>query len=101
VNGFLIGPSSARVVYLADQETDELFELFSVPITGGTATKLSGTLVSEGDVYSWKISSDDSRVVYLADKQRDEQYELFVSFEFEGTPTYLPVILSGFTPTSE
>ena len=28
--GFLISPDSSRVVYLADQQTDEVYELFGV-----------------------------------------------------------------------
>ena len=35
-NYFVISPDSARVVYHADQEFDGVFELFSVPLSGGT-----------------------------------------------------------------
>ncbi len=42
---FQISPDGSRVVYLADQDTDEIFELYSVPIGGGPSVKLNGTLV--------------------------------------------------------
>ena len=43
-------PDSSRVLYVADQDTDEVFEIYSVPAGGGTPTKLNGPLVAEGDV---------------------------------------------------
>jgi len=36
VTHFAISPDGATVVYRADQETDETFELYRVPIAGGT-----------------------------------------------------------------
>lgn len=77
VTVFAISPDSSRVVYNTDQQTDEVFELYSVPIAGGTATKLNGTLTSVKDVFSFAISADSSRVVYSADQETDEVVELF------------------------
>lgn len=36
VYGFEVTPDSSRVVYLGDQDTDEVRELYSVPVGGGT-----------------------------------------------------------------
>src|SRR5688572_12524893 len=47
-----ISRDSTRVVYTADQDTDEVFELYSAPITGGPSVKLNGAFVAGGDV-SW------------------------------------------------
>ena len=87
-----ITPDSANVIYRADQETDEVLELYSVPITGGTTAKLSGTLVADGDVgYLFRVSSDNTRVVYVADQETDEVHELFVSnISFK---VYLPMVV--------
>ncbi len=77
---FLISPDGGRVVYRADQETDEVIELWSVPITGGAVTKLNPPLVANGDVSSsdsFSISADGSRVVYRADQETDEVFELW------------------------
>ncbi len=43
--GFKISPDGSRVVYRADQDTDEVFELYSAPVDGSTAAvKLNGLL---------------------------------------------------------
>ncbi len=73
---FAISPDSARVVYLADQETDALNELWSVPLSGGTGTKLNRTLVAGGDVQDFLISPDSDSVVYGADQDADTVDEL-------------------------
>jgi Tol biopolymer transport system component len=77
---FDISPTGARVVYLADQESHEVHELFSVPITGGTPVRLNGPLVPGGDVLDFtrfEINSTGTRVVYLADQESDQVHELF------------------------
>jgi len=65
---FVISPDSARVVYQADQDTDEMFELYSVPTAGGQApSKLNVALGADQDVSpnSFSISPNSQRVVYL------------------------------------
>jgi Tol biopolymer transport system component len=73
-------PDGSRVLYLADQNTDEVDEVFIVPSTGGTAIKLNGPLVAGGDVSSsgLQFSPDGSRVLYLADQTTDNVAEIFV-----------------------
>ncbi len=67
-----------RVLYTADQLVNEKHELFSVPADGGAATRLSGDLVSDGDVVDDAVfSPDGSRVLYRADQFQDETVELF------------------------
>jgi hypothetical protein len=80
VAGFQISPDSARVVYLADQDVDEVFELYSVPVAGPASegVKLNGTLVDKGDVSDvFEISPNSKRVVYFADQEADEQFRLY------------------------
>jgi Tol biopolymer transport system component len=74
---FKISPYGGQVVYSADQQTDEVWELYRVPIGGGTAVKLNGALVAGGDVSGYRLSPDGSRVVYIADQQTDGVYELY------------------------
>jgi dipeptidyl aminopeptidase/acylaminoacyl peptidase len=79
---FEITPDSSRVIYLADQEVDERFELYSVPIGGGPATKLNGSLINGGDVATtFKIDSSSGRVVYLADEDTNDVFELYSVLE--------------------
>lgn len=73
---FAISPDSARVVYRADQNVDTLNELFSVPLAGGTATKLNRSLASGGDVLNYRISPNSAWVVYGADQDADTVEEL-------------------------
>ena len=73
------GANGARVLYRADQNIDEVFEIFSVASTGGLAVPLNGPLVTNGDVRSegLQFSPDSSHVLYTADQDEDEVYELF------------------------
>lgn len=62
---FTITPDSQAVIYLADQDTDDVFELYRAPITGGSTTKLSGTVSSPGVIEgSTYLSPDGEYVVF-------------------------------------
>jgi hypothetical protein len=83
--------NSDRVYYRADQDTDEVFEIYGVPSTGGTPLKLSGTMVSGGDVFqgTMQISPDSSRVLYSADQDTNDAYEIYSVPATGGTPVKL------------
>ena len=72
-------PDSERVLYLADQDADEVYELYAVPLDGSRAAKkLNGLLAPGGDVQpGFQITPDGSRVVYGADQRLDGVFELF------------------------
>jgi len=72
-----ISPDSTRVVYRADQQANDRFELWSVPIAGGTAVKLNGALVAGGDISLFDFAPDASMVVYFGDQQTDNDFALF------------------------
>lgn len=80
-NDFEISPDSIRVVYIADQDTDDTYEIYSVPITGPATSgmKLNKELVDGGVVHfpSIVISDDSSRVLYRADQDTDTVGELY------------------------
>jgi len=74
------GPDGARVVYVADQEHDEVLELYSVPLGGGPAVRLDGALApggTAGDVERFEVSPDGRHVLYRADQAEDDVFELF------------------------
>jgi hypothetical protein len=80
VVGFNISQDSSRVVYTADQETDNHFELYSVPLAGPAAAgiKLNGVLGAVGSVNGvFRISPDSSRVVYNAIQETATAYDLY------------------------
>ena len=73
------GPDGSQVIYRADQNADEVFEVFSVPSTGGSPVRLNGPLVDGGDVrqQGLQFSPDGTRVLYLADQDTDSVIELY------------------------
>lgn len=64
---FQVSADSTTVVYQANQENNSIFELFQVPVSGGTPRKLNGPEV-EQDVREFMISPDSSTVVYLVSR---------------------------------
>ena len=73
-----ISPDSRRVVYAADQDTDDMLELYSVSIEGGAQVKINQALAPRGTVGLYhEISSDSRRVVYLADPEGDGVLDLY------------------------
>ncbi len=79
-----ISPNGAGVLYVADQDTDGVEELFTNGITGGTPQKLHSSLAPNGDVSTATGSApaftpDSTHVVYEADQDTDDVFELYVS----------------------
>ncbi|HEX6883478.1 MAG TPA: hypothetical protein VF530_08865 [Planctomycetota bacterium] len=71
-----IGPDGT-LAYRADQEADDVFEVYVVAPGGARALKLNGALVAGGDVAWHEFTQDGARVLYLADDQTDRALELF------------------------
>jgi len=66
------------VLYRADQERDEIIELYSVPLDGSSApVRVHGPLPAGADVQAFRLSPDSRRVVYVADADVDETFELY------------------------
>ena len=63
---YKLTPDEKTVVYLSALDGNGNFELYSAPITGGTSTKLHGSLRATGQVF--EISADGQRVVYISSK---------------------------------
>lgn len=77
---FQVSPSLTAdyVVYRADEEVDELFELFSVPYNGaGDPIRLFGpTTDPTTDAQDYQITPNGLAVVYIADRSVDERFDL-------------------------
>ena len=72
-----ISADGAHAVYMSDRNTD-VIELYSAPLDGSAGpVKLSGTLVTGGDVQNFELSPDGARVVYLADQELNGREELY------------------------
>jgi len=62
---FVFSPDGVWVLYTADQERDNVTELFVVPADGSRASqKLSDPLPADGDVLSYAFAPDSRRVLY-------------------------------------
>jgi Tol biopolymer transport system component len=83
--GFRPSPDGSRVVFSADGETNNVHEIFSVPIGGGTVIKLNDTLPSGGAIFEFQITADSSRVVYRGEQKVEGINEIF-SVPMDGGP---------------
>lgn len=91
VTQFAISPDGSQAVYIADQAVDGRLDLYSVPVEGGTATRLSPAAVPSGGnvACDFAISPDGTRVVYRADHTVDNRIELYSVPITGGTPVKL------------
>lgn len=72
--------ADARVLYRADATLDERYELWSVPLAGGTPLLLSQTLPVDADVLpAFTLSPDGKSVLYQADAAQPDVFELFIA----------------------
>ena len=74
---YAISQDERYLVFSADKDQDDVVELYSVALDGGTPVKLNSALVAGGDVHSFYISPNSDRVVYVADQELDEKFELY------------------------
>jgi Tol biopolymer transport system component len=74
---FGISHDSSRVILRSDRDTPGVWELYSVPISGGSITKISGPLTAGGNVMGLSVDPAAPYVVYRADQEIDELPELF------------------------
>ncbi len=74
-------PNSSRIAYSAEQNTDNIVELFTSGPDGSGNVRVSGSLVAGGSVdsYNFAWAPDSSRIAYRADQLTDNIYELFTS----------------------
>lgn len=79
-NTVALAPGGRHVFYLAEQETDGVVELFSVPLDGRAAPlKWNAPLVAGGDVLDFALRPTPGAVLYRADQEVDEVFELYLS----------------------
>ncbi len=61
---FIVSTDSSFVLYISDQGTRGIDELYSISLSGGTPKRINGDLVVGDDVASFDISQDSLNVVY-------------------------------------
>jgi Tol biopolymer transport system component len=70
LNLFRWSPDGTKVAYLADADTDNLYELYLVSMPGGTPSapvKISAPMSSGEQITSFEFAPDSSGLVYLID----------------------------------
>lgn len=79
--GIQISPDERYLVYLADQEQDEVFELYSMEIATGQSKKLNKPMEYGQTVLqqSNRILPDLNAVIYLSNQDNREKNELFIA----------------------
>jgi dipeptidyl aminopeptidase/acylaminoacyl peptidase len=68
-----------QIAYIADQEINDVFELFVSNETGSFNVKASGDLVTGGDVFTFQWEPGSTLIVYNADEDTDNVVELFTT----------------------
>jgi hypothetical protein len=75
--GTQLSSDGQRVLYRAEALGLGIIELFSMSTGGSAPLKLSGPMVTGGEVTSFAQSPDGTRIVYLADQRVEGRFELF------------------------
>jgi len=78
VDDYAWTPDGSKMIYTADEDSDNVRELYAVNADGSGRLKLNGALVAGGDVIDFDISPDGERVLYWADQDVDGRNELYV-----------------------
>jgi Tol biopolymer transport system component len=90
VADFDFSPAATALVYEADQDTNDVEELYFVTLTGaapGAPQKLSLPAVTATDSPDWVWTFDGAMLAYDTDAIVDGDTELFWSVVASGTPT--------------
>jgi Tol biopolymer transport system component len=85
---FSWSPDGTMIAYIADQETDTIYELFISAPDGSFNFKVSGPLVMDRNVIDFEWAPDSSRIAYRADQVTDNKYELYTT-----TPAAFPILV--------
>jgi Tol biopolymer transport system component len=74
-SAFLISPDSSWVVYVADQDANDVFEVYRVPLAGGAApVRMTFDGTTSTTTYLIAITPDSQRVVFLRDQPSGLDY---------------------------
>jgi hypothetical protein len=73
----LTSAEGGKVIFLADKDLDQVFELYSVGFTGSGLIKLNPIYGATQDLISFRVNPNGARVIYAADQEVDTETELF------------------------
>ena len=90
VGDYAFSPDSSKIAYIAEQNVDNVRELFVVDLGAGTLTsqKVNGTFTSLlSNVMSFRWSADSAHIAYVANEEDPDVFDLFVSNVSGAAPT--------------
>ncbi|HNP34674.1 MAG TPA: hypothetical protein PKK10_02370, partial [Woeseiaceae bacterium] len=77
--GFSFSPDGNWLLYSADQDIDEVVELYAVDLANpGASTKVNPPFAGNTDMCRGRFSPDSQKIVYCSDEDTDETLELFL-----------------------
>jgi Tol biopolymer transport system component len=85
-------PDGSEIVFRADLDRNDVYELFRLPVTGGQVRFLMDFLPDHADAKEFMVTPDGDHVIVRVDRFADEVYELW-STRMQGSSA--PVRLSG------
>lgn len=96
VRDFAVSPNGASIVYLADQDNDNVFELYLAQVSPATAsgTRLNPALQAGQNVTTFAITPDSAAVIYRANADETTPgifpFQLYRVFFASPAPTTNP-----------
>jgi hypothetical protein len=85
VDSFFWAPDSSRIAYRADQDINDVFELYSAdpaPIAGPDFIKVSAPLGAGQNVEEFEWAPDSLRIAYRADQDSNDVFEMYTTNPF-------------------
>ena len=88
---YFLSFDATKIIYVADQDTVEVNELYTVNLNQpGVSTKLNPALSGDRDVGEAFITPDNASILYRADQDVNDTFELYqVNFNNPGVATKL------------
>lgn len=78
LSDYIVHPDGERVIFRADKDLVNDYEIYVTQVTGGTITKLSKSLINGGEIRSFKLSPDGNHIAYVASADTMNKFELYV-----------------------
>jgi Tol biopolymer transport system component len=102
----VVSPDGKWIAFRGDLDTENVFELYVMPVTGGPAVRVNAPAVSGRYVYWFEWSPDGTRLAYNADPNGDGAREIFI-VDYDGNnhkqisnPTGTTPVLNYRLPTA-
>lgn len=85
VGEFFFTPDSSRVVFEFSSPNDEVYGLYSIPVTGGQSALVTPKYYAD----QYAVTADSRSLVYITDFENDDIFELYSSPITGGSRTML------------